>query len=125
MTKLLLVEDDRDNARMIARLLSLRGFETSVAESGEEAIRMVGEMAPDAIIMDLALPGGMSGLDATHAIKSAPETKAIPIIILSASTLASFRTQAFEAGADDVDTKPVEVDRLTGKINALLHQSET
>ena len=120
MTKLLLVEDDRDNARMIARLLSLRGFETTVAESGEEAIRLVGEMAPDAIIMDLALPGGMSGLEATRQIKSAPETGSIPIIILSASTLASFRNEALAAGADDVDTKPVDVDRLTEKISALL-----
>ena len=121
MSKILLVEDAPDNAQMIARLMRLRGYEVVIATDGRSAVEMADAEQPDAVVMDLVLEGGMSGLDATRLIKAAPKTQSLPVIILSASTLASFRSEALEAGADDVDTKPVEFDRLTGKIESLLN----
>lgn len=123
MSKLLLVEDDPDNARMIARRLRSRGFEVEMATDGATAIEMTQEHLPDAIIMDLNLIGGMNGLEATRRIKKIPETQAIPVIIVSAVQLSSFQEEAMEAGVADFDDKPIEFDRLVGKIQALLNPS--
>jgi two-component system, cell cycle response regulator DivK len=119
MSKILVVEDEPDNAKLLARMLRKRGYEVVIAADGKTAVDMAGLHQPVAIIMDLLLAGGMDGLEATRQIKSAPSTQAIPVIILSASYLASFQNEALDAGADDVDTKPVEFDRLVGKIQAL------
>jgi two-component system, cell cycle response regulator DivK len=120
VTKILVVEDEPDNARMISRMLRMRGFEVVLAVDGDTAASMAKSQRPDLIVMDLLLAGGIDGSEATRQIKSAPETQGVPVIMLSASHLASFQNEAFEAGADDVDTKPVDFDRLTGKIAALL-----
>jgi CheY-like chemotaxis protein len=69
--------------------------------------------------MDLSLPV-MDGWEAARQLKSAPETRAIPIIALSAHVLEGERQKALAAGCDEFDTKPVELDRLLGKIDALL-----
>jgi CheY-like chemotaxis protein len=73
--------------------------------------------------MDLNLIGGMNGLEATRRIKKIPETQAIPVIIVSAVQLSSFQEEAMEAGVADFDDKPIEFDRLVGKIQALLNPS--
>lgn len=122
MSKILIVEDEPANARMMARMLRMRGFDVVTAADGSTGIEMADGERPDLIIMDLILEGGMSGSEATRIIKSAPATQGIPVIVLSASHLASFQKEAFEVGASDVDTKPVEFDRLIGKIEALLEQ---
>ncbi len=120
MNKLLLVEDEADNARMMSRMLRMRGYEVVLAADGATAVEMARQHLPDAIIMDLLLAGGIDGLEATRRIKSDAATQRIPIIILSAMQLASFQTQALEAGAADVDDKPVDFDRLVGKIQTVL-----
>lgn len=73
------------------------------------------------ILMDMSLPV-MDGWEATGRLKAVPETQAIPIIALTAHAMADDRKKAIEAGADDYDTKPIELDRLLGKIEALLNQ---
>jgi len=70
---------------------------------------------PDLILMDLSLPI-MDGWEATSTIKANPETKDIPIIVLTAHAMAGDREKALEAGADEYDTKPIEFKRLLGKI---------
>ncbi len=76
--------------------------------------------APDLILMDMSLPV-IDGWEATRRIKAAPETAGIPVIALTAHAMASDREKALDAGCDDYDTKPVELDRLLGKIDALLN----
>lgn len=120
MNKVLVVEDEPDNAKMMSRMLRMRGFEVALAADGNTAVEMARSQRPDIIVMDLLLVGGIDGSEATRQIKSDPATRMIPIIMLSASQLASFQNEAFQAGAQDVDTKPVDFDRLIEKLQALL-----
>jgi DNA-binding response OmpR family regulator len=122
MTKVLLVEDEPDNAKMIARTMRMRGFDVVVAMDGEAAVEKAQEHRPDVILMDFYLPGDVSGLDATRRIKSSPETSGTPLIMLSALGAASFERDSIEAGANDTDEKPVDFNRLIGKIKSLLNQ---
>lgn len=119
MTKILYVEDNEDNVYMLTRRLGRRGYEVIVAGDGEQGVAMARSEAPGLILMDLSLPV-LDGWEATRRIKAAPETRDIPVIALSAHAMTSDREKALEAGCDDFDTKPVELDRLLGKIRALL-----
>jgi two-component system, cell cycle response regulator DivK len=119
MTKILYVEDNDDNVYMLRGRLTRAGFEVAVAVDGEQGVAMAASEAPDLIVMDLSLPG-LDGWEATRRLKGAPETRAIPVIALSAHAMAGDRAKAIAAGCDDYDTKPVDFPRLLGKIRALL-----
>ncbi len=119
MTRILLVEDNPENRDMLSRRLIRRGFEVEFAEDGAEAVRMAKEVSPALILMDLSLPV-MDGWEATRRIKADEATRGIPVIALTAHAMASDRALALEAGCDDYDTKPVDLDRLLGKMQALL-----
>ena len=119
MTRILLVEDNPENRDMLSRRLIRRGFEIEFAEDGAEAVRKSREVAPALILMDLSLPV-MDGWEATRLIKADLATAAIPVIALTAHAMASDRERALGAGCDDYDTKPVDLERLLGKIQALL-----
>ena len=109
MTRLLYIEDNDDNVYMLKmRLELLDEFEVLVAED-----------KPELILMDLDLPV-VDGWEATRRLKSDPRTRHIPVIALSAHALAGAREKAIEAGCDEFDTKPVEFERLLGKIRHLL-----
>ncbi|HEU4367287.1 MAG TPA: response regulator [Methylomirabilota bacterium] len=119
MTKILYVEDNDDNVYMLRGRLARAGFEVVVATDGAQGVAMVASEAPDLIVMDLSLPV-VDGWEATRRLKSAPATRAIPIIALSAHAMEGDRARAIDAGCDDYDTKPVDFPRLLGKIRALL-----
>jgi CheY-like chemotaxis protein len=117
--KLLLVEDNEMNRDMLSRRLLRRGYEIVMAVDGGEGVEMAGSTQPDLILMDMSLPV-IDGWEATRRIKAAEATRHIPIIGLTAHAMAGDREKAIEAGCDDYDTKPVELDRLIAKIQALL-----
>ena len=119
MTRILYVEDNEDNVYMLTRRLNRRGYQVVVAADGERGIAAARSEAPAIILMDLSLPL-MDGWEATRRLKAMPETRSIPIIALSAHVMAGEREKALAAGCDDFDTKPVDLDRLVGKIEALL-----
>ncbi len=119
VSKILLVEDNELNRDMLSRRLTRRGFDVVCAEHGEGGIAMAASEAPDLILMDMSLPV-MDGWEATRRIKAAPETAAIPVIVLTAHAMASDREKALEAGCDDYDTKPIDLPRLLEKIERLL-----
>jgi len=122
MAKILLVEDNEMNRDMLGRRLQRRGYEVLIAVDGAEGLAMAQRDGPDLILMDMSLPV-MDGWQATRRLKAAPDTQAIPIIALTAHAMSGDREKAMEAGADDYDTKPIEIDRLLAKIEALLIQS--
>jgi CheY-like chemotaxis protein len=119
MSKVLLVEDNEMNRDMLSRRLVRRGYEVVIAADGESGLALAGSEAPDLILMDMSLPV-LDGWEATRRLKAAPATQHIPVIALTAHAMSSDRDKALEAGCDDYDTKPVELPRLLGKIEALL-----
>jgi two-component system, cell cycle response regulator DivK len=120
MPKLLLVEDNEANRDMLSRRLVRRGFEVVCAIDGPSAVTSALREQPDLILMDVALGETMDGWQATLAIKAAKETARIPIIALTAHALETDRARSVEVGCCDFDTKPVDLPRLLGKINASL-----
>ena len=119
MHKILLVEDNEMNRDMLTRRLQRYGFSVCCAVDGVEGVAMAASESPDLILMDVAL-GEMDGWEATTLIKANPATSAIPIIALTAHALASDRARSVEVGCADFDTKPVDMQRLLGKMRALL-----
>ena len=123
MPRILLVEDNEMNRDMLSRRLARREYEVLVAVDGKEGVVMAGSEAPDLILMDMSLPV-MDGWEATRQLKASPETKAIPIIALTAHAMSGDREKAMEAGCDDYDTKPIELPRLLAKMEALLGEKK-
>jgi len=122
MTKILLVEDNEMNRDMLSRRLTRNGYEVAIAIDGQQGVDMAASEAPDIILMDMSLPV-IDGWEATRRVKAAEATKAIPIIALTAHAMVGDREKAIEAGCTDYDTKPIDLPRLLGKIQALLQQS--
>ena len=116
--KILYVEDNEDNVYMLKNRLTRAGFTVIVATDGAEGVAMAASERPDLILMDLTLPS-MDGEEATRRIKADAATKRIPVIALTANAMPGDREKALAAGCDDFDTKPVELERLIGKIRAL------
>jgi CheY-like chemotaxis protein len=119
MARILLVEDNEMNRDMLSRRLQRRGYEVLAAVDGRQGVAMARAERPALILMDMSLPE-LDGWDATREIKADPATRPIPVIALTAHAMSGDRDRALEAGCDDFDTKPVELDRLLGKIEALL-----
>jgi CheY-like chemotaxis protein len=116
--KILLVEDNEMNRDMLSRRLVRKGYEIVMAVDGGEGVLMSVSASPELILMDMSLPV-IDGWEATRRIKGAPETRHIPIIGLTAHAMAGDREKALEAGCDEYDTKPIELERLIGKFEAL------
>jgi CheY-like chemotaxis protein len=119
MPKILLIEDNEMNRDMLSRRLARGGYEVAIAEDGARGLAMAVSDRPDLILMDMSLPV-IDGWEATRRIKATPELRKIPIIALTAHAMATDREKALEAGCDDYDSKPVELQRLLGKIETLL-----
>lgn len=122
MTKLLLVEDNEMNRDMLSRRLERKGYAVTIAVNGQQAVDMAAVDAPALILMDMSLPV-LDGWEATRRIKANDATRNIPIIALTAHAMQGDEQKAKDAGCDDYDTKPVELPRLLGKIEALLNHA--
>jgi len=124
MSKLLLVEDNEINRDMLTRRLQRRGYEVITAMDGAQGLALAQSESPALILMDISLPV-LDGWEAIRRLKTAMETKSIPVIALTAHAMKGDREKCIEAGCDDFDTKPVEFARLLGKINMLLPTTST
>ena len=120
MPTILLVEDNEMNRDMLSRRLKRKGYDVALAVDGLEGVTMAIEGGHDLILMDMSLPE-LDGWEATRRVREAEtDGRHVPIIGLTAHAMAGDREKALAAGCDDYDTKPVELDRLLGKIEALL-----
>jgi CheY-like chemotaxis protein len=119
MPRVLLVEDNEMNRDMLSRRLIRRGFEVIFAVDGQQGVDLAKSERPDIILMDMSLPV-IDGWEATRRVKADDATKSVPIIGLTAHAMSGDREKAIEAGCDDYDTKPVELERLIGKMEKLL-----
>jgi CheY-like chemotaxis protein len=119
MPTILLVEDNELNRDMLSRRLVRKGYDVLIAEDGAKGLSAATDSKPDLILMDMSLPV-LDGWEATRRLKAEPQTRAIPVIALTAHAMSSDREKAVAAGCDDYDTKPVELERLLAKIERLL-----
>ncbi|OAI49772.1 two-component system response regulator [Planctomycetaceae bacterium SCGC AG-212-F19] len=124
MPKILLVEDNEMNRDMLSRRLARKGYEVVIAVDGGQGVELAKSAAPELILMDMSLPV-LDGWEATRRIKADPATQPIPIIALTAHAMAGDREKALEAGCEDYDTKPIELNRLLEKMEALLKKRAT
>lgn len=114
MPRILLIEDDADNISLLTRLLEHHGYEISVADHAQGGLQKAREEQPDLILMDLELPerpegqpDPNAGLNATRELKADPDTAAIPVIALTAHTMAQHKERIAAAGCDDLQEKPI------------------
>jgi len=123
MKRILFVEDDDMSRDVISTRLTRSGYEVATVEDGHQALSTVSLQSFDLIILDMSMPG-ISGWDTAKKLKSSALTASIPILALSAHTMAADRKKALDAGCGDFDSKPVNLPRLLGKIEALLGAGE-
>ena len=119
MPKVLLVEDNEMNRDMLSRRLLRRGYAIVVAVDGHQGVELAATERPDIILMDISLPG-IDGWEATRRLKASAETRAIPVLALTAHAMSGDRERCLAAGCDAYDTKPVELPRLLAAMKRLL-----
>lgn len=119
MGRILLVEDNQMNRDMLSRRLRRKGYEVVLATDGNEGVSLARSSGPDVILMDMRLPL-MDGWTAARTLKDESDTCGIPIIALTAHAMQGDRDKALEAGCDEYETKPVNLERLLRKIEALI-----
>lgn len=115
--QILYVEDNEDNVYMLKRRLERKGYQMCIAYTGEDGVQQANAIVPDLILMDLSLPG-ISGFEAIEQIRKT--NMKVPIIVLSAHAMDSYMDEAIAIGANDFDTKPVDLKRLIQKIESLI-----
>jgi two-component system, cell cycle response regulator DivK len=119
MTTILVVEDESSIRDLIERRLLIEKYQVITAPDGARGVALARSEQPDLILMDMGLPT-LNGWQATHRIKTRPETQAIPIIALTAYAMSEDRERSLAAGCDEYETKPINFPRLLQKIRALL-----
>ncbi|OCX61621.1 phosphate regulon transcriptional regulatory protein PhoB [Thioclava sp. SK-1] len=118
----LVVEDESAQREVLNYNLEAEGFRVVMAVNGEEALLMVKEEKPDLIVLDWMLPN-VSGIEICRRVKASPETRHIPIIMLSARTEESDRVRGLETGADDYVVKPYSVVELMARLRTQLRRT--
>ena len=119
MARIYIVDDSPTEIHVLKTILEKNGHEVESADNAEAGIKLVTEKKPDLVLMDVVMPG-MNGFQATRALTKAPETKDIPIIIVTTKDQETDRMWGLRQGAKDYITKPVDEAQLLEKIAAIL-----
>lgn len=117
--KILVVDDDAGLRLLLRQMLEFRGFVVVEAETGEEALQLVTQDVPDAIVLDVMMPG-IDGLEVCRRVRSQPETAALPIVILSGKVHAEAIKAGMAAGATKYLCKPIAMSDLIDEIRDVL-----
>ena len=115
-----MVDDDRAVREALRRALTLAGYEVELAESGEEALERLVQAEPEAVVLDVGLPG-IDGVEVCRRIRRAGSR--VPVLILTARDAVSDRIDGLDAGADDYMVKPFDVGELQARLRALLRRA--
>jgi len=114
--KILVVDDKEESSRLVGKVLRLHGYEVIAARSGEDAINMAQTELPDLILMDIRLPGGIDGMEATRRIKALPQLAHIPILAMTASVRPEDMQRALDAGCSGFVRKPIDIGELPKQV---------
>lgn len=117
--RVLVVEDKKDNIDLISYFLKPQNYAIEIAMTGEQAIELIANAPPDIVLLDIMLPG-MSGLEVCERIKKNPQTRFIPVIMITALRELKDKIASLEAGADDFISKPFENVELLTRVKSLL-----
>ena len=121
MSKILIVDDEKDIVELISYNLEKEGFSIAKAYDGEAALHIIKTQKPDLVVLDLMLPK-MNGLDVCRNVRRNPETAGLPIIMLTAKSDEIDKVTGLEVGADDYVTKPFSVKELTARVRSILRR---
>jgi twitching motility two-component system response regulator PilH len=119
MALILIVDDSPTEAHVMQKALERHGFRTATAADGAEGVRLARQMRPDLIFMDIVMPG-INGYQATRALVSDPDTRSIPIVMVTSKGQDADRVWGLKQGAVDYMVKPVSPDQLVEKAQATL-----
>ena len=117
--RILIVEDNERNRKLVRDTLQLKGYETIEAETGEDGVRLARERAPALVLMDIQLPG-IDGITALGQLRADAATRAIPVIAVTASVMSQDRQNIMAAGFDAYQPKPISVKELLETIRRIL-----
>jgi two-component system, OmpR family, response regulator MprA len=118
--RILVVDDDRAVREALRRTLTLAGYEVQMAEDGEEGLALAGQSAPDAVVLDVGMPG-IDGLEVCRRLRGLGNR--VPVLMLTARDAVSDRIDGLDVGADDYMSKPFDVGELKARIRALLRRA--
>lgn len=119
---ILIVEDNEKNQKLLRDVLQYEGYPTIETETAEEALILAKEKLPALILMDIALPG-MNGFEALKLLRTHPETKGIPVIAVTASVMTQDQQKIMDAGFDDYQKKPIDIDEFPVAVRNMLEYS--
>jgi len=117
--KVLVVDDEPSNRELLIAILEAEGLEVGIAEDGTSGIAQVTAFDPDLILLDINMPG-TSGLDVCCKLKSDPDTRLIPIVLVTGLSAVEDRVRGLQCGADDFLTKPIERSELVARVRSLI-----
>jgi len=115
----LLVEDNEKNRKLARDVLVYRGYRVAEAETGEDGVRLAGELLPALVLMDIQLPG-IDGIEALRRLRADERTRAIPVMAVTASAMTTDRQKIMAAGFDGYQSKPIAVKAFLADVEALL-----
>ena len=118
---ILLVEDNEKNRRLMRDVLAFKGYRLAEAETGEDDVRLAGELHPDLILMDIQLPG-INGITAFRKIREDPATETIPVIAVTASAMTQDRQKIMAAGFEGYQSKPLNVKAFIEAVEQMLQK---
>ena len=123
VTRVLVVEDDKDIAELVAHHLGRAGYATACLHSGSAVLDSLHDDPPDLLVLDLMLPG-LSGLEICRVVRAEPQLASLPIIMLTAKSEEADRIVGLEHGADDYVTKPFSPKELVARVGAVLRRAD-
>jgi DNA-binding response OmpR family regulator len=116
---ILVVDDVEKNTRLLADLLTAKGYRASTAGSGEQALEQIDAEAPDLVLLDVMMPG-LSGYEVCQALRADPRHALLPVVLVTALDPATERVKGIAAGADDFLSKPINQAELLARVRSLL-----
>ena len=121
--RILVVEDNERNLKLVRDVLQYAGYEVIAARSGEQGVTLAREWTPDLVLMDLQLPT-MNGTEALHILRADPLTRAIPVVAVTASAMNEDRERALRDGFDSYLEKPISVRTFPDLVRGFLRKKE-